>query len=158
MSAIAHQWGGTIDKFIGDAMMVFFGDPGFTDDKDQALRCVKMAMAMQERMEVLRKEWEGIGHQETLRIRIGINTGYATVGNFGSEDRLNYTALGSEVNMASRLETASAPDKITISHTTYSLIKEEIECAAKGAIEVKGFSDPVKIYEIVRLKPKIDRQ
>ena len=152
VSAIAHKWGGTIDKFIGDALMIFFGDPEHTDDKDHALRCVKMALEMQEKMGELRKKWEGMGYDEALRIRIGINTGYATVGNFGSEERLNYTALGSAVNLASRLEAASAPDKITISHTTYLLVKDEIDFEPKGEIEVKGFSEPVKIYEVVGVK------
>lgn len=156
MSDIATKWRGTIDKFVGDAMMVFFGDPESTDDQDHALRCVRMAMAMQERMRELRAKWESLGYEEPLHIRVGVNTGYATVGNFGSEHRLNYTALGGAVNLASRLESASAPDKITISHTTYSLIKDEIECEPKGEIEVKGFSEPVKIYEVVRLKAEAE--
>jgi len=146
------KWGGTIDKFIGDAIMIFFGAPEFTSDKDHAVRCVKMAMEMQEKMKDLRAEWEDLGHEEPLHIRIGINTGYATVGTFGSEERLDYTILGSSVNMASRLETACRPDGITVSHTTYSLIKNEIECDSKGSIEAKGFSEPVKIYEVVGLK------
>jgi len=152
MSKIARKWGGTIDKFIGDSIMIFFGDPEWTNDKDHSLRCVKMSMEMQEKMAELRRQWQDLGHEEPLHIRIGINTGYATVGNFGSEDRLNYTALGSAVNLASRLETICAPDKITISHTIYSLLKDEIECVPKGEVEVKGFSEPIKIYEVVGLR------
>jgi class 3 adenylate cyclase len=151
MSKIALRWGGTIDKFIGDAVMIFFGAPEFTSDKDQAVRCVKMAMEMQEKMKELCVEWEDLGYDEPLHIRIGINTGYATVGTFGSEDRLNYTVLGSSVNLASRLETACQTDRITISHATYSLIKNEIECESKGVIEAKGFSVPIKIYEVKRI-------
>ena len=90
-----------------------------------------------------------MAYDEPLNIRIGINTGWATVGNFGNEDRLNYTALGSAVNLASRIENACAPDKITVAHTTYLLIEDEIECEPKGEIEVKGFSEPVKIYEVL---------
>ena len=153
MSAIADKWGGTIDKFIGDAIMIFFGDPEFTNDRDHALRCVKMALEMQIKMNELRAEWEDRGHLEPLHIRIGINTGYATVGNFGSKDRLNYTILGSAVNLASRLETTSNPDKITISHMTWSLIKSEITCEPKSEITIKGFSEPVKIYEVVGINP-----
>jgi class 3 adenylate cyclase len=152
MSKIAHRWGGTIDKFIGDQIMIFFGAPEFISDKDHAVCCVKMAMEMQEKMKELRMEWEDLGFDEPLHIRIGITTGYATVGIFGSEDRLNYTILGSSVNLASRLEIACQPDHITISHVTYALIKNEIECEPKGTIEIKGFSEPVKIYEIRGIK------
>lgn len=152
MNIIADKWGGTVDKFIGDAIMIFFGDPEYTNDRDHALRCVKMAIDMQDRMAELRREWENEGYEEPLRIRIGVNTGYATVGNFGSEGRLNYTALGSTVNLASRLETACTPDKITVSHMTYSLVKDEIECESKGTIDAKGFPEPVKIYEVVGKK------
>lgn len=152
MNKIADKWGGTIDKFIGDAIMIFFGDPEYTNDKDHAIRCVKMAMEMQRKMNDLRAEWEDLGYLDPLHIRIGINTGYATVGNFGSENRLNYTVLGRAVNLSSSLETACTPDKITVSHTTYSLIKNEIECEPRGDIEVKGFSEPVKIYEVVKVK------
>ena len=153
MSAIACKWGGTIDKFIGDCLMIFFGDPEFTNDKDHAIRCVNMAMEMQEKMKELRQGWRKMAYDEPLNIRIGINTGWATVGNFGSEDRLNYTALGSAVNLASRIESACAPDKITISHTTRLLIEDEIDCQPKGEIEVKGFPEPIKIYEVVGIKP-----
>ena len=111
-----------------------------------------MALEMQEKMVPLRAKWEKVGYQEPLHIRIGINTGYATVGNFGSDDRLDYTALGSTVNLASRLETACEPDKVTVSHTTYSLIQDDIDCHPKGEVTVKGFTDPVKIYEVRGVK------
>ncbi len=152
MSKIAHRWGGTIDKFIGDQIMIFFGAPEFNSDKDDAVCCVKMAIEMQGKMKELRMEWEDLGFDEPLHIRIGINTGYATVGIFGSEERLNYTILGSSVNLASRLEIVCQPDRITISHVTYSLIKNEIECEPKGTIEIKGFSEPIKIYEVKGIK------
>jgi class 3 adenylate cyclase len=152
MSAIAIKWGGTIDKFIGDAMMIFFGDPEFTNDRDHARRCVRMALEMQGKMRELRARWENIGFDEPLGIKMGINTGYATVGNFGSENRLNYTALGSAVNLASRLQATCAPDRITISHPTYLLVEDEIACESRGRIEAKGFIEPVEIYEVVGVK------
>ena len=148
MCAIARKWGGTIDKFIGDAMMIFFGDPEYTDDRDHAVRCVKMALEMQAKMAELREGWRKQAYDDALHVRIGINTGWATVGNFGSEDRLNYTALGSAVNLASRIETACAPDRVTVSHTTFLLIQDAIPCEPKGEITVKGFTDSVKIYEV----------
>ncbi len=154
MSAITSEWGGTLVQFVGDAIMIFFGDPEFTNDKDHALRCLKMAMAMQAKMAELRVDWEDRGFEEPLHIRIGVNTGYATVGAFGSTERLNYTALGSTVNMAARLEGVCAPDQITISHATYALIKDEIECQPLGEVTVKGFADPVTIHEVVGVKVK----
>jgi len=150
MSKLADEWGGTIVQFVGDAIMIFFGDPEFTDDRDHALRSVRMGLAMQARMAELRAEWEDSGYLEPLHIRIGINTGYATVGAFGSEDRLNYTALGSTVNIAARLESICEPDRVTISHATYALVKGEFECKEVGDVELKGFHEPVRIYEVTR--------
>jgi adenylate cyclase len=149
MSKIAHKWGGTVDKFIGDALMIFFGDPEYIDDRRHALDCVKMALEMQDRLNDLRKEWRDQGYEDTLHIRVGVNTGYATVGNFGSEERLSYTAVGGAVNLASRLETASKPDCITISQSTYLLVKDEIKCGLQGEISLKGLPEPIKIYEVI---------
>ncbi len=149
MSKIAHKWGGTVDKFIGDALMIFFGDPEYIDDRRHALDCVKMALEMQARLDGLRREWQEQGYEDTLHIRVGINTGYATVGNFGSEERLSYTAVGGAVNLASRLETVSKPDCITISHSTYLLVKDEIKCLQQGEISLKGLPEPIKIYEVI---------
>ncbi len=94
MAEIALQYGGTIDKFIGDSIMIFFGDPETKGQKGDALACVQMAYEMRERMKALQSEWERQGVLKPLRIRIGINTGFCTVGNFGSEDRLDYTIIG----------------------------------------------------------------
>jgi adenylate cyclase len=152
MSKIAHKWGGTVDKFIGDALMIFFGDPQYLDDRRHALDCVKMALEMQSRLDGLRKEWCGQGYEDTLHIRVGINTGYATVGNFGSEERLSYTAVGGAVNLASRLETVSQPDRITVSQSTYLLVNDEIDCQLQGEIRLKGLPEPIKIYEVVGVK------
>lgn len=148
MSRIAHRHGGTIDKFIGDALMVFFGDPDFTSDRDHALRCVQMAIAMQDRMKQLRQQWDQQHTATQLHIRVGISTGEATVGSFGSQDRLNYTALGRTVNLAQRLEGACAPDGITVSHSTYELIRDEVLCEPRGAIQVKGFASPVQVFAV----------
>ncbi|MGK0290220.1 MAG: adenylate cyclase, partial [bacterium] len=123
MSEIALKYGGTLDKFIGDAIMIFFGDPETKGMQEDALTCARMAIEMRKRMEELRSEWITKGVDVPLHIRIGINTGYCTVGNFGSESRLDYTIIGGQVNLASRLETNAEPDQILISHRTYTLIK-----------------------------------
>ncbi|MCB0218891.1 MAG: adenylate/guanylate cyclase domain-containing protein [Chrysiogenetes bacterium] len=148
MSAIADRFGGTIDKFVGDAVMIFFGAPTATDDRDHALRCVRMAIAMQERMEGLAKKWSDEGIEIPFQIRCGINTGVATVGDFGSPSRTDYTAIGNQVNLAARLESSCTPGKILISHATWALIKDEIACTQTGEIEVKGIHYPIKTYEV----------
>ena len=88
MTKIATKYGGTIDKFIGDAVMIFFGAPESAGEKEDALRCVRMAMEMQARMKELQAKWFRQGIERPLQIRIGINTGVATVGDFGAEERL----------------------------------------------------------------------
>src|SRR5688500_10728120 len=126
MSKIALEYGGTLDKFIGDAMVIFFGDPETCGVKEDALQCVKMAMAMQRRMSELQILWREMGSDKTFQVRMGINTGYCDVGNFGSDLRMDYTIIGSEVNMAARLEQAADPGGILISKETYSLVRDEI--------------------------------
>ena len=104
MSHIALRHGATIDKFIGDAVVAFFGDPESKGAKEDALACVAMALEMRSRIQELRKDWSSRGVAEPFHIRMGINTGFCTVGNFGSLDRMDYTIIGSQVNLTSRLE------------------------------------------------------
>ncbi len=156
MAKIALKYGGTIDKFVGDAIMVFFGDPEFIDDKTHALRALNMALEMKQRLVELREEWSEKGYQKELHVRMGINTGYCTVGNFGSENRMDYTIIGSQVNLAQRLEAAAPVDGILVSHETYSLISDEIECKYNGEIQVKGIHYPVKNYQVIRVRGEKD--
>lgn len=149
MSKIVMRHGGTIDKFIGDAIMVFFGDPHTKGVKTDAEACVAMAIDMRKHMKTLRQRWKAQGIQKPLEIRMGINTGYCTVGNFGAESRMDYTLLGKEVNLASRLESAAEPSEILVSYETYSLIKDRILCREKGRIKAKGFSQPIPVYQVV---------
>ena len=141
MTNIALNYGATIDKYIGDGIMLFFGDPESKGIKEDALSCVKMAMEMQRGLEELSDEWSQYGLKEPLKMRIGIDTGFATVGNFGSESRLDYTAIGSAVNRASRLESAAENGTIYISEDTYSLIEEYIEATALPSLNLKGIGD-----------------
>lgn len=149
MSKIVLQHGGTIDKFIGDSVMVFFGDPETKGTKKDAIACVSMAIEMRRHMIVLQQRWRSQGIKTPLEIRMGINTGFCTVGNFGAENRMDYTIIGKEVNLASRLESASEPSEILISYETYSLVKEIISCRERGQIQVKGFSKPITVYQVV---------
>ncbi len=149
MSKIALKYGGTIDKFIGDSVMVFFGDPNTQGAKKDAVAAVSMAIAMRKHMKVLRQQWRAQGIDKPLEIRMGINTGYCTVGNFGADTRMDYTIIGREVNLASRLESAAESGEILMSNETYSLTKDVIMARDKGQIAVKGFSRPVQIFQVV---------
>ncbi|CAG0999761.1 adenylate cyclase [Burkholderiales bacterium] len=151
MSAIALEHGATIDKFIGDAIMVFFGDPESRGEKEDALACVRMAIAMQRRMRDLQAEWRERGQEHVFQLRIGINTGFCTVGNFGSANRVDYTIIGNEVNLASRLQTHADLGGILLAHETWSLVKDEVLAEETGTITVKGFSKPVRTHRVVGL-------
>ena len=148
MTAIAESYGATIDKFVGDAIMIFFGAPAATSDRDQALRAVRMAIEMQRRLEDLRAHWISEGAVTAFRVRIGINTGQASVGAFGSPSRAEYTAIGRQVNLAARLQALCEPDRVLLSHSTYNLVRDEIPCTPKGEVSVKGFHQPVLVYEV----------
>jgi class 3 adenylate cyclase len=162
MSEIALDHGGTIDKFIGDGMMVFFGAPRLDDesergpsaiDRANAVACVKMAIAMRERMAELRDEWSMKGVEYPLDIRIGVNSGYCTVGNFGSPKKLDYTAIGREVNLASRIEGLAPMREILVSHATWGLVREEIECEFHDEVsDIKGFQRPVRVYRVLEAR------
>ena len=153
MTNIAIDHGGTVDKYIGDAIMIFFGDPTTKGVKDDAVTCVRMAMKMKERLRSIRRKWRSFGIAEGLDIRVGIHTDVCTVGNFGSEDRLDYTVLGNGVNLASRLESAAKTNEILISENTYNIINKEIKCEYIDEIIVKGRSHPVKTFQVKDLTP-----
>ncbi|MFC4258885.1 adenylate/guanylate cyclase domain-containing protein [Marinobacter lacisalsi] len=149
MSEVALKYGGTIDKFVGDSIMIFFGDPSSRGQKEDALACVSMAVDMRNHMKIMRQRWRSQGIRTPLEIRMGISSGFVTVGNFGAENRMDYTIIGKEVNLASRLEQLAEPGQILVSYETFSLIKERIMCRDKGEITVKGFGRPVSIYEVI---------
>jgi class 3 adenylate cyclase len=155
MSKIAVQYGATIDKYVGDAILMFFGDPESRGVREDALACVKMALAMQKRMAELAQVWRASGIETPLRCRIGIHTGYCTVGNFGSEDRMDYTIVGGAVNLASRLEHEAVPGSVLISYETFAHVKDEIVCEEHGEVRVKGIAYPVATYKVVDLKTNL---
>ena len=149
MSVIALQHGATIDKFIGDAMLLFFGDPQTKGVAEDAKACVVMAIAMQRRMRELEQEWRNRGLLRPFRIRMGITTGFCTVGNFGSRDRMDYTIIGNEVNLASRLQSATEPGSILLSHETNALVQGLVMTEEQPPITVKGFPKPISGYKLV---------
>jgi adenylate cyclase len=148
MSKIAHEYGGTLDKFIGDAMVIFFGDPDTRGVKEDAQQCVKMALAMQRRMAEMQILWREMGSDKTFQIRCGINTGYCDVGNFGSDLRMDYTIIGQEVNRAARLEQAADPGGILVSGETYALVRDMVVADEREPLVAKGFSEPIAAYAV----------
>ncbi|MGA2401951.1 MAG: adenylate/guanylate cyclase domain-containing protein [Syntrophobacteraceae bacterium] len=145
MVDIVFTYNGTVDKYIGDGLMVFFGDPEPTPD--HALRSVQAAIEMQKKARELSAKWAREGGFP-VRIRIGINTGEVVVGNMGSSRRLSYTVLGSAVNLAKRLESRAPVDGILISQRTRDLIAPFISTRLFGEIQVKGVEGPVRVYEV----------
>jgi class 3 adenylate cyclase/PAS domain-containing protein len=158
MSQIALDHGATIDKYVGDAILVFFGDPETKGAKEDAIACVKMAIAMQKKLLDLADVWRASGIERPLRVRMGIHSGYCTVGNFGSEDRMDYTIIGGAVNTASRLESLAAPDEILISYETFAHVKDVIRCEEHGETEVKGIAYPVATYRVFDTYENLGRE
>ena len=152
MSLIASKYGGTIDKFMGDAVMVFFGDSESEDEQEPARQCIKMAWEMLKKTKILSEEWIARGSPSHLKVRMGINTGFCTVGNFGSSNRMDYTIIGGQVNLASRLEKISNKNSITISNSTYKLVKDIVITEPPVSREIKGINHPIEVYKVLRLK------
>jgi class 3 adenylate cyclase len=155
MSKIALEHGATIDKYVGDAILAFFGDPETRGTREDAKTCVRMAVAMQRRMRELQRQWGDAGLEKPFQLRIGINTGYCTVGNFGSEDRMDYTIIGNEVNLASRLESQAEAGHILISHETWSLVRDFVAAEEQEPIRMKGFAKPVRSYKVVKMEDQL---
>jgi adenylate cyclase len=157
MSKVAVSHGATIDKYVGDAIMGFFGDPASRGSKEDAIACVKMAIAMQQRMRELQLKWLDLGSERPFQLRIGINTGFCTVGNFGSEDRMDYTIIGNEVNLAARLQSHAELGGILVTHGTATLIKDTILTEEQEAVSMKGFGRPVRVHRVVGIYDELEQ-
>ncbi len=158
MSVIALEFGATIDKYVGDAMLMFFGDPETKGVREDALTCVRMAVAMQRYMVALREKWAGMGYEKAFHMRIGINTGYCNVGNFGSDQRMDYTIIGGEVNLAARLESAFEPDGVMLSQETYLLVRDHFKAVAKDPIHVKGIHREITPYQVAGIHENVETE
>lgn len=149
MISIAHRYSGTVDKFLGDSMLIFFGDPNSEGEENDALSCIKMAMDMQSATKVLMQEWKKKGIAIKLDVRMGIATGRCAVGNFGNEIKTEYTIVGSPVNLASRLVGLADPGTILMSEETELLVASNVHVKDRGSIQVKGFPHPAKVCEVI---------
>ena len=148
MSNIALKHGGTIDKFVGDAILIFFGDPESKGEREDAKACMRMAAEMQHQLAEMNAKWRNEGVEHPFRVRIGINTGYCNVGNFGSEDRMDYTIIGAEANLAARLQSIAEPGHIVASYETYALVRDIVVAHALPPITMKGISREVMPYAV----------
>ena len=148
MSTIAAAHGATVDKFIGDAILAFFGDPETKGAAEDAKSCLYMAMEMQKRLVELNAEWRRRGVQDPFMVRMGINTGYCNVGNFGSNDRMDYTIIGAEANLAARLQSIAEPGHIVMSYETFALVQDVVRARKLDAIQVKGITRDVVPYMV----------
>jgi adenylate cyclase len=146
MSKLAHAHGATVDKFVGDAVMVVFGTPDALDPAEQARRCVALAQQMQASLATMTGD-------VTLATRTGINTGEAVVGNFGSAARSDYTVIGPAVNVAARLEAASKPGRILIGAETARLLAGSVPLEQTGPLTLKGVSAPVTAHYVAQDVP-----
>jgi adenylate cyclase len=155
MSAIAMEYGATVDKFIGDAVLAFFGDPETRGVSEDAHQCLLMAVAMQRRITQLNDEWRKRGVENPFRVRMGINTGFCNVGNFGSDDRMDYTIIGAEANLAARLQSIAEPGRIVLSYETYALVRDIVRASPQEPITMKGIGRPIVPYVVEGLVAEV---
>jgi len=148
LTDLVFKYEGTLDKFLGDGMLVFFNDP--IPQPDHAKRAVQMALDMGQRAREMRKDWN-IG-DSPLDLGIGISTGYVTVGTIGSEHRMEYTVIGQQVNLAARLVNVAEPGQIIISQRTYDMVRDLVEVSEVGPLSVKGFQQAVVAYNVLGIK------
>jgi class 3 adenylate cyclase len=146
---VEHE--GTLERFTGDGMMIFFNDPAPVANPEE--RAVRMAEAMRARIRVLGAEWRRRGYD--LDLGMGIAKGYATIGAIGFEGRRDYAAIGSVTNLAFRLCTEAAPGQILISQRIYAAVADLVEAKEVGPLQLKGFHRPVVAYEIAHLKQRV---
>ena len=139
---------GTLDKFMGDAVLAFWNAPD--PQSDHTLRAVRAALSILERANQLHERIADPVHH--LQFRVGVTSGEAMVGNVGTSELFNYTAIGEIVNLAQRLEVTAQPGQILIDQGVYDIVKDKIDAIPWGPIELKGFSRPMDVYELKKLR------
>jgi adenylate cyclase len=151
IAGVALRHGATIDKYIGDAVMVFFGDPETRGVREDARACMLMALEILQATRDLEHRLKASGLALPFKIRIGVNTGYCAVGDFGSQQRMDYTIVGHQVNLAARIQKAAAPDSILISSETWAYVSDLIEAEEQAPLHVHNIHAPVRTYKVVGL-------
>ncbi|MDR1306123.1 MAG: adenylate/guanylate cyclase domain-containing protein, partial [Treponema sp.] len=146
MSKIIFAHGGTVDKFMGDGMLSFFGDP--FEQPDHVRRCIGAALAMQKKIAELAEKWRPLAGID-LKVRIGINTGKVVVGNLGTRSRIEYTVIGAAVNLAQRMESSASAGGILVTAETRFKAGTDFSFGEKKPVQVKGYAEPIDAYEIM---------
>jgi adenylate cyclase len=154
MGEIIHHYEGTLERFAGDGMMIFFNDPLPCDDPGE--RAIHMTVSMRSRVGELKTRWHQRGHH--LDFGVGIAQGYATLGKIGFEGRFDYAAIGTVTNLAARLCDEARGDQILVAQRVYSVVEPLVEAEMVGELTLKGFSRPVLAYNIIGLKDTPDDQ
>jgi len=152
MIETTFKYDGTLDKFLGDAVMAVFGAP--MAHPDHSARAIRTALAMQEGIGGLNERRVRDG-KEAIAVGIGVSAGEAVAGTVGTEDRMEYTVIGDSVNLAARLESNAKPGQILISHRTYERVRDLVEARPLGRIRVKGKEEEVEVYEVLGLAPVV---
>jgi class 3 adenylate cyclase len=145
---LVHEYGGTVEHFAGDGLMVFFNDP--VPLADHELQAAKLAIAMRDQVGELAAGWRKRGYD--LGLGAGIAVGHATLGRIGFEGRYDYGALGSVTNLAARLSDTAAGGQILLSQRAYAALEDRVEASPVAQLDVKGFARPVEAYELLRVR------
>jgi adenylate cyclase len=149
MGPLIIEHGGTLERFAGDGMMIYFNDP--LPMEDHAARAIRMAVAMRRGFTELSGRWSKRGHD--LGLGIGIAVGYATLGRIGFEGRFDYAAIGSVVNLAARLCAEASDDSIVLNQRAFSEVEALVTVQPLGALALKGFSRPVPAFDVIDIRP-----
>jgi len=145
MAGILFAGGGTVDKFMGDGILAFFGDP--FEMPDHCERCLKAAIAMQDEIRKFSEKWKPLTALD-LKVRVGINTGKVIVGNLGSKTRIEYTVIGADVNLGQRMESNAPVGGILVTAAVYEKLKDKFAFTEKRAVTVKGYAEPIEAYVV----------
>jgi adenylate cyclase len=150
MGELIFRFEGTLERFAGDGLMVFFNDP--LPCADAPMRAVSMAVAMREQAAELSRAWRKHGHE--LGFGVGIAHGYATLGKIGFEGRFDYGAIGTVTNLASRLCDDARAGQILVSQRVFAMVEDEVEAEPLGDLTLKGFLKPVRAFNVLDLKKR----
>jgi adenylate cyclase len=148
LGELIFEFEGTLERFTGDGLMVFFNDP--VPCEDPAVRAVSMAVAMQARVDGLAREWHRQGHD--LQFGVGIAQGFATLGRIGFEGRFDYAAIGTVTNLAARLCDKASPGQILVSQRVFAATEELVKAEPVEDLSLKGFSKPVRVFNVIGLE------